>query len=264
MREFIAMFCSLACASVCAQDSTRADWLRNPGMGVYQGYAAYKVANYAQAKHIWETLATLGNGDALFNLAALAEDGLGEPKDMRKAETLYVSAANAGNFKSQYRLGLLYSVGTLLAKDDDKARYYLSLAAAQGDKDAQLKIDALGKPLHALSPFQSAEMLSASGEHARAATAYAALADAGDTRAQTRLAWMYESGRGVARSLGEAARRFQLAADNGEPEAQYAIAVMLATGRGLGKDRVQSKAWLARAAEQKYPAAVSALAVWED
>jgi uncharacterized protein len=264
MRTFFAAAAFLFSASALAQDSTRADWLRNPGMGVYQGYAAYKVANYAQARVIWETLATLGNGDALFNLAALAEDGLGEAKDMKKAETLYTSAANAGNFKSQYRLGLLYSAGTLLTKDDDKARYYLSLAAAQGDKDAQAKIDALGKPTSALSAFQSAEMLSAVGEHAQAAAAYTTLADAGDTRAQTRLAWMYESGRGVARSLSEAARRFQIAADAGEAEAQYAIAVMLATGKGLPRDRAVSKTWLARAAQQKYPAAVSALAMWEE
>ena len=264
MRTLLTVFLSFFCQLAHAQDATRADWLRNPGMGVYQGYAAYKVANYAQARQILETLATVGNGDALFNLAALAEDGLGEAKDMVKAETLYTSAANAGNFKSQYRLGLLYSAGTLLTKNDEKARYYLSLAAAQGDKDAQAKIDALGKPTAELSAFQQAEMLSATGEHTRAARAYATLADAGGMRAQTRLAWMHEGGRGVARSLDDAARRFHIAASAGEAEAQYAIAVMLATGKGMAKDKALSKTWLARAATQKYPAAVSALAMWEE
>ena len=79
-----------------AQDSHRGDWLRNPAMGNYKAYAEFKMAHYAEAREVWETLAEVGNGDALFNLGILAEDGLGEPKSMAKAETLYTSAAQAG------------------------------------------------------------------------------------------------------------------------------------------------------------------------
>jgi TPR repeat protein len=243
-----------------AQDSQRHDWLRNPAMGNYKAYAEFKMANYAFAREVWETLAEVGNGDALFNLAILAEDGLGEPRNMAKAEALYTSAAQAGNFKAQYRLGMLYSAGGQLPRDVEKARVYLTLAAQGGDKDALATLATLGQPPQTLSPYQRGEWLSASGQHSAAAEIYRPLAEAGDRRAETRLAWMYEAGRGVERSLPEAARRFERAAQAGEAEAQYALAVMYRTGQGRERDLAQSLAWLRKAAEQGHPAAVAALA----
>ena len=251
----------LVCASpwALAQDSDRSDWLRNPAMGNYKAYAEFKMANYAFAREVWETLAELGNGDALFNLAILAEDGLGEPRNMAKAESLYTSAAQAGNFKAQYRLGMLYSAGVQLPRNVEKARVYLTLAAQGGDKDAIATLATLGQPPELLDPYQRAEWLSASGQHTAAAGLYQQLALEGDRRAQTRLAWMYEAGRGVERSLPEASRRFELAAKAGEAEAQYALAVMYRTGQGRQRDLAQSLVWLRLAASQGHPAAVAAL-----
>ena len=94
----------------------------------------------------------------------------------------------------------------------------------------------------------------------QAAAMYRDLADRGDARAQTRLAWMFEAGRGVDRDLQEAARRFELAARAGEAEAQYALAVMYRTGKGRERDMAQSAAWMGQAAAQNHPAAVAAVA----
>lgn len=242
-----------------AQDSDRADWLRNPAMGNYKAYAEFKMAHYALAREVWETLAGVGNGDALFNLGILAEDGLGEPRSMPKAEALYTSAAQAGNFKAQYRLGMLYSAGVLLPKNIEKARLFLTLATRDGDKEALAVLQTLAQPARVRSPFEEAEWLGASGQPAEAAALYRQLADAGDRRAQTRLAWMLEAGRGVPRDLPEAARRFEVAALAGEAEAQYALAVMMRTGKGRDKDWVASAVWLQRAADQHHPAAMAAL-----
>lgn len=258
--RFGVMACLLAATGAWAQDSERSDWLRNPAMGNYKAYAEFKMAHYDFAREVWQTLAEVGNGDALFNLGILAEDALGEPRDLSKAEALYTSAANAGNFKAQYRLGLLYYAGTLLPRDADKARLYLTQAATHGDKDAKDMLAQLGQPLADLSPLQQAELLSGAGQHEQAAALYRTLADAGNATAQTRLAWAYEAGRGVAPDLQEAARRFELAAQAGNAEAQYALAVMLNTGRGRNMDKAQSAQWLARAAAQNYPAAIAAKA----
>jgi TPR repeat protein len=251
---------ALAAAGAWAQDSSRSDWLRNPAMGNYKAYAEFKMGHYAAARAVWQTLAEIGNGDALFNLGILAEDGLGEPRHMGKAEALYASAAAAENFKAQYRLGLLYFAGTQLPRDSDKARLYLTQAAVHGDKDAQEMLARLGQPATDLTPFQQAELLGGSGQHAQAVALYRSLAEAGDARAQTRLAWAYEAGRGVESDLPEAARRFALAAEAGNAEAQYALAVMLRTGRGRAVDLQQSAQWLDRAAQQGHPAAQAARA----
>jgi TPR repeat protein len=250
--------CLVIAGQACAQDSNRIDWLRNPAMGNYKAYAEFKMAHYTAAREVWQTLAEIGNGDALFNLGILAEDGLGEPRNMDRAEALYTSAAAAANFKAQYRLGLLYFAGTQLPRNSEKARLYLTQAAVHGDKDAQAMLAQLGQPATALAPFQQAELLSGSGQHTQAAVLYRALAEAGDATAQARLAWAYEAGRGVALDLQEAARRFELAAEAGNPEAQYALAVMLRTGRGHAVDKERSAHWLDRAAAQGHPAAQAA------
>jgi TPR repeat protein len=179
---------------------------------------------------------------------------------MARAEAFYASAAAAENFKAQYRLGLLYFAGTQLPRDSEKARLYLTQAATHGDKDAQEMLARLGQPAKDMTPFQQAELLSGSAQHAQAAQIYRSLADAGDARAQTRLAWAYEAGRGVEPDLPEAARRFELAAQAGNAEAQYALAVMLRTGRGRAADLQQGAQWLNKAAAQGHPAAQAAQA----
>ena len=59
------------------------EWLRNPSIGNYKAYAEFKMANYAEARAIWQVLAARENSEALFNLGILAEDGLGEDRDHR-------------------------------------------------------------------------------------------------------------------------------------------------------------------------------------
>ncbi|HEX4855349.1 MAG TPA: tetratricopeptide repeat protein [Limnobacter sp.] len=252
---------SMGAGSVKAQDSTAADWIRNPAMGNYKAYAEFKMANYETARHIWEILAGLGNADALFNLGILAEDGLGEPKNIQKAESLYVAAANAGGFKAQYRLGMLYSGDNpAFPKDVEKARRYLNLAAAGGDRDAKARLASLDQPNRPLSDYEKAELMSSNGRHEEAAELYSKLVQQGDRSATTRLAWMYEAGRGVERSLVRAAELFMQSAHQGDAEAQYAIAVMYRTGQGQVKNREESLKWLRQSAGQNYPAAVAALA----
>lgn len=259
IQRHLAWFCGvIVVSSAFAQDSNRQDWLRNPAMGNYKAYAEFKMTNYAKAREVWETLAEVGNGDALFNLGVMAEDGLGEPLNMTKAEALYTSAANGNNFKAQYRLGLLYSSGGLLGKDVQKARVYLSQAARHGDKDAASLLTQLSDASQTPTPLQQADLLSAQGRHMQAAKIYNTLAETGDATAQTRLAWMYEAGRGVPQDLSEAAQRFEIAANAGHAEAQYALAVMLRTGRGRARDDAQSLVWLKRSAAQNYPSAVAA------
>ncbi|HQS01372.1 MULTISPECIES: tetratricopeptide repeat protein [Comamonadaceae] len=253
------MLCTLL-DTAAAQESNAADWLKNPALGNYTAYAEFKMANYAAARQIWETLAGLGNPDALFNLGILAEDGLGEAKDIQKAVALYEAAANAGGFKAQYRLGMLYSDGGVVSQDVAKAAHYLSLAAANGDKEAAARLASLAQPARPPSDFEQAERLSSRGQHAEAALLFKRLAEAGNITATTRLAWMYEAGRGVERNLAETARLFMLAASAGDAEAEYAVAVMYRTGKGQPLDRAQSLVWLRRAAGHNYPAAVAALA----
>lgn len=235
-----------------------AEWLRNPSIGNYKAYAEFKMANYAEAKAIWQVLAERDNSEALFNLAILAEDGLGEDQDMARALSLYARSAMAGGSKAQYRLGLLYSAGGSVARDLTQARRFLSMAAMGGDEDARRRLEVLDDAGEA-DRFAQAETLSGQGRHAEAAAIFRNLAAQGDAKARTRLAWLHEAGRGIPRDLAEAARLFRLSAEAGDAEAQYALAVMLETGRGQARDPLESARWLERSAQGGYQDARKAL-----
>jgi len=75
-------------------------------------------------------------------------------------------------------------------------------------------------------------------------------AEAGDATAQSRLGWMYDTGRGVAADYAEAAKWFRMAAEQGHADAQYKLGVMYRERRiGPIDDAVAFK-WFRKAAEQ--------------
>jgi TPR repeat protein len=256
-----------ACLALPAQaelldEAEIAEVLRKPNIGLYKGYAEFKMAHYAEAKQIWTALAERGVGEAWFNLGILAEDGLGEPKDAAEARRRYEKGAEAGSRNSALQLAALLQGNRLGAPDLAAARHWLKRAAELGDEGAAAQLAALDgkadvKP--ADSRLAEARRLEADGKLPEATAAYRAIAEAGDARGLTRLAWLHEAGRGVPRSLDEAARLFRQAAEAGEAEGQYALSVMLDTGAGQAKNPEEALRWLRASAASGYQPAVEAL-----
>ena len=241
-----------------------ADVVRKPAIGLYKGYAEFKMAHYAEARQIWDALAERGMGEAWFNLGILAEDGLGEPKDGAEARRRYEKAALAGSRNAALRLGTLLQSSRLGAPDPLAARRWLRQAADLGDDEAIAQLAVLeGKSAVPVSErdrrLANARRLEADGNLPDALGAYQAIADSGDPRGLTRLAWLNEAGKGVPRNLDEAARLFRRGAEAGEPEAQYALSVMLDTGTGQIRDPAEALRWLRASAEGRYPPAIEAL-----
>jgi uncharacterized protein len=253
---FAAVNSGLALAALTSDEL--AEITANPSIGLYKGYAEFKMAHYAEARQIWTALTEKGSAEAYFNLGILAEDGLGEPKDPARAVALYEQGGKGGSVKAQYRLGQIYREGKLVPADWAKAELWLGKAAESGDHEAAAQLAALRGGAAAADPYLAARQLESEGRPAEAATAYQRLSDAGDLRARTRLAWLYEAGRGVGRDLPRAAQLFRSAADGGEAEAQYALSVMLETGAGQVRNPEESALWLRRAAAGGYPEAIQA------
>ena len=80
-----------------------------------------------------------------------------------------------------------------------------------------------------------------------------ALAERGDTRAQTRLGFMYEYGRGVPQDFVIAAHWYRCAAEQGEPSAQYQLGLMYDKGHGVPRSAVIAYTWLNLAAARARP-----------
>jgi TPR repeat protein len=261
MRAALGLVCTLSLAlpgpAIAAlSEDELADIVRKPSLGLYKGYAEFKMAHYDNARQIWRALADAGNAEAWFNLGLLAEDGLGEPKDMPEALARYSRGAEAGSTKAQYRLARIYLDGQGVPADPARGEAWLARAAQGGDDAALEELTALraGTPA---DPFVAARRLESAGEAQAAAAAYRSLSQAGDLRARTRLAWLHEAGRGVERDLARAAQLFQSAAEAGEPEAQFALSVMYETGTGRPKDPAAARHWLDRSAAAGYPEALA-------
>lgn len=95
--------------------------------------------------------------------------------------------------------------------------------------------------------FLRAETLHASGQHQAAVAFWQRLAQEGDTRSRSRLAWMLEAGQGIPRNLDQAAKLFRQSAEEGDADAQYALAVMLQTGQAPDPSQAQALAASCRA-----------------
>jgi uncharacterized protein len=86
------------------------------------------------------------------------------------------------------------------------------------------------------------------GDYAAAASPLWLRAERGDSRAQTRLCFMYTYGRGVPQSDAEAAGWCHRAANQGNSEAQYMLGLLYNKGHGVPEDFVEAYKWLDLAA----------------
>ena len=86
------------------------------------------------------------------------------------------------------------------------------------------------------------------GDFGAASEAWRPIAEGGDARAQFNLGLLYETGRGVAEDLAQAAAWYQRAALQGLTQAQFNLALLHQTGRGVEKDGTEALYWLEIAA----------------
>jgi TPR repeat protein len=251
---------TLAAEPPVADEIDLAEILRKPEYGNYRGYAEFKMAHYDSARRIWEALDQREFGEAAFNLGILYEDGLGVGRDIDRAMAYYRRGALLGSPKAMFRAGVMYWLGAPgVAVDRGEGRRYLSMAAAAGDSEAQRYLAAESTGADANDPVLRADRALAAGRAEESVAILAAAAKSGHVRAQTRLAWSYEAGRGITRDLALAAQWFGSAAQAGDGEAMYALGVMHATGAGRDKDPTLAEQWLQRSAAAGYPAAVAEL-----
>jgi len=100
---------------------------------VKAGVDAWAAGNYDAAVREWQAPAAAGDPDAQFNLAQAYKLGRGVPRDLTRAETLYASAAAKGHLQAGDNYGLL------LFQRGERARAmpYVRAAADRGDARAQ-------------------------------------------------------------------------------------------------------------------------------
>lgn len=154
------------------------------------------------------------------------------------ATSLY-EAAEKGDAEAQFNIGMMYSTGVGIEKDDALAFRWIHRAAEQGHDEAEFILAVMFN-----------EGVGTAKDESEALRWYRRAADHGERRAQYQLASAYTFGRGVAEDLKEAARWYRRAAERGLVHAQSDLELLYETGSGVEKDEREALRWYLKAAEQ--------------
>jgi len=118
-------------------------------MGYLIGFAVLWMAFRKFFRHINSVF------DSWYELGLKHETGKGVPQNYKEAVKWYTKAAEQGNAKAQYSLGLMYFNGQGgVPQDYVIAHMYCNLAAMNGDKDAIVNRGIVEKKM---TPTQIAE-----------------------------------------------------------------------------------------------------------
>ncbi|MDB4413461.1 sel1 repeat family protein, partial [Pirellulaceae bacterium] len=164
----------------------------------------------------------------------------GVPEDKAEAAKWYRKAAEQGDAKAQFLLGMSYTLGKGVTKDDAEAVKWYRKAAEQGSAKAQY--------LLGLSYANGDGVLKDSKE---AAKWYRNAAEQGFAEAQYLLGLMYYGGEGIPQDFAEAAKLYRKAAEQGFAAAQNNLGRSYALGKGVTKDDAEAAKWYRKAAEQE-------------
>lgn len=171
--------------------------------------------NYPQALALYLKAAQAGDPEAQYIAGGMFFKGIGTPVDYDKAfELLYMAAKNGkSTAESQKVLAQSFLLGRGVAQNFDEAKYWYSLAAEQGDREAQNELG-----------FMYYVGTGGEQDYARAFTLFHQAAMNGFPLAQYNVGIMYYTGNGVpGPDLVSSYAWLSLAARNGHEQAKQAL-----------------------------------------
>lgn len=98
---------------------------------------AYRAGDYQQALATWSRLAEKGNARAQNNMGVLYSEGHGVERDDDAALEWFMKSADQGFVLAQANLGDSYFNGDIVPQDYGQAAYWYTLGARGGDSESQ-------------------------------------------------------------------------------------------------------------------------------
>ena len=193
-------------------------------------FEAFKQNDYATVLRVCEAPAKAGDSVCQDMLGVLYSEGQGVARDQAAAFHWFQLAAAQGNPTAEYNLAIAYERGEGVAKNQAEAEKWYTKAAESGLPYAELH---LARIAVSRSDWKTAV------KWLRPAAAQ------GLPPAQSLLGSAYESGRGVRRSDKQAAKWYEAAADHGDRPAQSSLAGFYERGIGVDQDLKEAYFWYA-------------------
>ena len=163
------------------------------------------------------------NGEALYQLAKMYDEGLGVKKDELKASQLFRQAAEQKNDKAALKLGNAFYLGEGEEKNYDEAFKWYSIAAEQGSYLAQYNVGLMYEDGSGVK-----------SDKVKAFEFYKQSGNQGYAPAQIALGRMYLKGIGTPQDYSQSTLWFKLAADQGDVNAQMELAKLYANASVRG------------------------------
>ncbi len=107
------------------------------------GTKALEKGNYAQAMELLRPLAVQGNAQAQLLVGSMYSIGTGVTQDYQKALKWFLLAAAQNDTGAQYNLGDMYEMGNGVTQDYQEALKWYRLAAEQGSAVAQYSLGSM-------------------------------------------------------------------------------------------------------------------------
>ena len=195
-----------------------------------------------KASFAWaEAGAKLGSARCINSLGVHYSEGIVVPKDEARALAYYKSAADAGFVVAQRNLGTIYLYGKMgQDKNPSLAKDWYTLSAKQGDITSQQQLGFL--------------LLNGSnGVKADPSSAFNWIimaAQQNDPWSQMMAGNMLAQGNGTNKNLSMAVNWWSKAAAQGQTGAQVILGISLVNGTGIEKDAKLGITWLEKAAAQ--------------
>jgi TPR repeat protein len=103
--------------------------------------------DYKQAFAWFTKAAEQGETKAQYSLGLMYSKGLGVPQNDKQAAIWYAKVANKGDVNTQFGLGLMYAEGRGVVQSYKQAFIWLSLAATGGNNNASIFRDQIALKL---------------------------------------------------------------------------------------------------------------------
>jgi TPR repeat protein len=230
--------------------------------GFDEGVTNYRAGNYGAAFKEWSDAAQQGDVDAQYNLGCLYIRGEGVSQNKASADDWLQRAADQGDLDAATWLFLSSSM------TEDRRKKYFSMKLIPTNRfrltfATQLSNGRLHRRPCSTDAADGAQIESSLGQmyemgiegfpqdDRQAAAWYRRASERNFADAQTRLAFLYATGRGVEKNEIEAARLFRKAAEQGNAIAQHSLGIMYASGSfGYTKDLILAYVLVSHVADE--------------
>jgi len=194
----------------------------------------------------WYKLAAeLGDVRAQFSLGLVFSEGQGIPPNHEAAAKWFGRAAKSGNAAAQANLATMYLKGHGVEQNYKSAIKWYTLAAEQEFVDAEFALGWMyiyGKDVPQ-DKAAGVKWLTLAANH-------------GSSEAQTTLGVTYRIGEAVTQNYDSALKWLQLAAEQGSASAQYYLGDMYIYGQGVPRDFTRALMWWTISAANDYELAI--------